>query len=128
VEFGRLAKSFGVSRCALVSAVGAKAGSIFGYVDTIGRREDAFKAMEFPDGLVIFRPKLLLRQESKRTKEKILECFSPDSQCIDTRDMAKIIVKSLKAASGLPLVATIEHAEMKAFLERSSACFCCVST
>ena len=112
--FGRKAADFGVVKCALVSAVGASTGSMFGYVDAMGRREQAFQEIKFLEGLVIFRPKFLLRQEKMRTKEKFFEKISPDSQCIDTRDMAKVIVASLSADVGGVFV--VEHREMKKYL------------
>ena len=119
VSFGHRARDFGVSRCVLVSAAGAQVGSVFGYVDTLGRREATFKAIGFPDGLFVFRPKLLLRQELRRTKEKIFETITPDSQSIDTRDMAVLIVKALKADNPQHLSASIDHAQMKASLAQA---------
>lgn len=92
VAFGKAAKSMGVDAMYLVSARGAKAGSWFGYVDTIGRREDAFREMGF-GRLGIFRPGFMDRQEKRRGKEFIGRLL-PKSWTIDTRDIAKAMVKT----------------------------------
>ena len=110
VAFGNACKNAGVSSMFLVSAVGSKAGSFFGYVDTLGRREEAFKGMNF-QRLGIYRPMGMLRQDRQRTKESFFSFITPSSMLIDTREIAKVMVDhaiSMKAG-----VNELSHSDMK---------------
>jgi uncharacterized protein YbjT (DUF2867 family) len=109
VAFGKACKAAGVHSMFLVSAVNSKAGSIFGYVDTLGRREDAYKAMGF-SRLGIYQPGFLGRQEKIRFKE-YFQYIVPSSWTIDTRDLARVMIES--AARMKNGVFTFSHKEMK---------------
>jgi hypothetical protein len=71
----------------LVSSDGVSKGSVFGYLDTLARREEFFINSQF-DKLIIMRPRMLLRHELARTKEAIAAIL-PSSLKIDTADVAK---------------------------------------
>ena len=93
VAFGKCCKALGVKDMFLVSSVGAKAGSWFGYIDTLGRREEAFKALSF-DRLLIVRPGMMDRQEKKRFPKEYFKFLMPSSYVIDTRDIARVMTES----------------------------------
>ena len=97
VAFGKSCEASGVRSMFLVSSTGAKTGSVFGYVDTLGRREDAYKLMGF-GRLGIFRPGMMDRQEKSQTrlKEKIFGALIPTRFIIDTRDIARSMVIAAK--------------------------------
>ena len=111
VAFGKASKKLGVGSMFLVSSAGAKAGSWIGLLHTLGRREDAFKAIGF-GRLGIFRPGMMDRQEMTRTKELIGRIL-PSRWVIDTREVAK----SMVAAAARMKEGTHEfsHEEMKRF-------------
>ena len=110
VAFGTSAKNAGVSSMFLVSAVGAKAGSWFGYVDTLGRREDAFKSLGFTR-LGIYRPGFMNRHEKQRFPKEYFRYITPSCYVIDTMDISKVMIESaLRMKEG---VFAFSHAEMK---------------
>jgi uncharacterized protein YbjT (DUF2867 family) len=92
VAFGRACKAAGVESMFLVSAQGARAGSWIKYSDTIGRREDAFKALDFRR-LGIYRSGMMDRQEKTRTKELIRHIL-PSFLVLSTKDIARVMVES----------------------------------
>lgn len=91
VAFAKTCKTAGVESMFVVSASNASAGSWFGYMDTIGRREEAFKSVGFKR-LGIFRPAMIDRQELRRPKE-MLGYLLPSCWKIDSRVMAKSMVE-----------------------------------
>lgn len=116
VAFATSAKKAGVNSMFLVSAVGVKAGSWFGYIDTLGRREDAFKSMGF-SRLGIYRPGFIDRQEKIRPKE-YFKYLMPSSYVIDSRDISKVMIQSaLKMKEG---TFSFSHAEMKDIAKKTS--------
>ena len=109
VAFGRACKAAGVDSMFLVSAVNSKSGSCFGYVDTLGRREDAYKGMDFKR-LGIYQPGFLGRQEKMRFKE-MFQYIVPSSWTIDTKDLAKVMIESANRLKDGHF--TFTHKEMK---------------
>lgn len=113
VAFAKTCRSAGVHSMFLVSASNAKTGSWFGYMDTIGRREDAFQSTGFTR-LGIFRPAMIDRQELRRTKE-LLSYIMPSCWKIDSRVIAKSMVESaIKMKDGTHL---FSNADMKTILK-----------
>lgn len=109
VAFATSAKKVGVNSMFLVSAAGVKAGSWFGYIDTLGRREDAFKSVGF-SRLGIYRPGFIDRQEKIRPKE-YFKYIMPSAYVIDSRDISKAMIQSaLRMKEGS---FSFTHAEMK---------------
>lgn len=109
--FGDFCKKIRVKKMSLISSVSAQTGSIFGYLDTLGRREDKFINLGF-ENLLILRPGFLLRQELRRFKERF-EVFFPESKKIDTRDLAKVVRHTL--CKKIPTALTIlEQNDIKA--------------
>jgi hypothetical protein len=110
VAFGNAAKKNGVNSMFLVSSTGAKAGSWFGYIDTIGRREEAFKALGFPR-LGIYRPGMMDRHEKQRFPKEYFKYLMPSCYVIDTKDISKaMIVSALRMKDG---TFSFTHSEMK---------------
>jgi hypothetical protein len=69
-EFAKAAKNNRVEKYVLVSSQGASAKSPFFYAKMKGQLEEAIKKLQF-DYLSIFKPPILIRQNSKRAGEKI---------------------------------------------------------
>ena len=92
VAFAKACKAAGAESMFLVSAQGAKAGSWIKYNDTLGRREDAFKAMGFRR-LGIYRSGIMDRQEKARTKE-MLRHILPSFLVISTKEISRVMVES----------------------------------
>jgi len=92
VAFAKACKCAGVDSMFLVSAQGAKAGSWIKYNDTLGRREDAFKALGFRR-LGMYRSGIMDRQEKARTKELIRHIL-PSFLVISTKDISRVMVES----------------------------------
>ncbi len=92
VAFAKSCKAAGIESMFLVSAAGAKAGSIMGIADTLGRREDAFKALNF-QRLGIYRSYFIERQEKSRWKEYIAKIL-PSAFVISSKDIARVMVES----------------------------------
>ena len=112
IAFGQACKKAGIESMFLVSARGASAGSWLFIADALGRREDAFKAMNF-SRLGIYRPMMMDRQEKRRSKE-ILGLILPSCWVIDTRDIARVMVEhAIKLKDGLH---EVSHAAMKKFV------------
>jgi uncharacterized protein YbjT (DUF2867 family) len=112
LAFGNACRKAGIDSMFLVSARGASAGSWLFIADALGRREDAFKAMNFPR-LGIYRPMMMDRQEKRRSKE-LLGLIMPSCWVIDTRDIAKVMVEhAVKLKGGLH---EVSHAAMKKFV------------
>eukprot|EP00667_Euglena_gracilis_P016698 EG_transcript_17507 len=93
VAFAAAAKEGGAQYMGLVSSQGANASSWFGYLRTIGRREEQFRSVPFPLGLGIWRPGMLDRGDLAQTrlKERIFHHILPSSQLTSTKDLAKAI-------------------------------------
>lgn len=70
-DFGKLAKSRGVERLSVVSAVGANRRSISYYNRTKGEMEELLAKLELPS-LRIFRPSLLLGSRAERRPKEAL--------------------------------------------------------
>jgi hypothetical protein len=92
VAFAKSCKEAGIDSMFLVSAAGAKAGSVMGIADTLGRREDAFKTIGF-QRLGIYRSYFIERQEKTRWKEYIGKIL-PSSLVISSKDIARVMVES----------------------------------
>jgi hypothetical protein len=75
----------------LVSSQGASTSSFLPYCATLGRREQAFRELQFP-GFHIYRPGALDRGATDRWKEKILYTFLPNSMFTKVGDLAKLMV------------------------------------
>ncbi len=109
VAFGRACKAAGVESMFLVSAQGAKPGSWIPYSDTIGRREEAFKALNFRR-LGIYRSGMMDRQEKTRTNEWIRHIL-PSCLVLSTKDIARVMVESaIRMKDG---VFIFSHSEIK---------------
>ena len=118
VAFANASKKNGADSMFLVSSTGAKAGSWFGYIDTIGRREEAFKAIGF-GRLGIFRPGMMERHEKKRFPKEYLKYIMPSCYVIDTKDIAKSMIESaLRMKEG---TFSFSHSEMKEIAKRASS-------
>ena len=72
--FARLSKENGVSSFVLLSAYGASSKSNVFYSQIKGKLEDTIEALNFQQ-YIIFKPGLLLRQDSDRFGEKIIGYF-----------------------------------------------------
>jgi oxidoreductase len=79
------------SKVLLISADGANSNSWLSYPRTIGKREEYFKS-KFSDNLVIFRPRLLLRNDKSRSIEKFASWFLPKSFKMNVENLAKSAV------------------------------------
>lgn len=109
VAFARACKGLGVDSMFLVSAQGAKAGSWIKYNDTLGRREEAFKALNF-QRLGMYRSGFMDRQEKARSKEMIRHIL-PSFLVISTKDISRVMVESaLRMKDG---VFAFSHSDMK---------------
>ena len=109
VAFANACKVAGVDSMFLVSAQGAKAGSWIKYNDTLGRREDAFKAIGFRR-LGIYRSGIMDRQEKARTKE-MLRHILPSFLVISTKDIARVMVESAVRMKEGTII--FSHSQMK---------------
>jgi oxidoreductase len=110
VAFATAARKNGVDSMFLVSSMGAKTGSWFGYIDTLGRREDAFKALGFRR-LGIYRPGMMDRHEKQRFPKEYFKYLMPSCYVIDTHDISKTMVESaLRMKEG---TFSFSHDEMK---------------
>jgi len=92
-HFAKFCKDSGVKTMTMVSSVGVKKGSIFGYLDTLGRREEFFTDIGF-ERCIILRPKFLLRHELARAKEMVAAIL-PASKKIDVSDVAKAGLRAM---------------------------------
>jgi hypothetical protein len=116
VAFARASKKNGVKSMFLVSSVGAKTGSWFGYVDTLGRREDAFKQLGFRR-LGIYRPGMMDRHEKQRFPKEYFKYLMPSCYVIDTKDISRAMIQSaLRMKEG---TFSFSHDEMKAIASKS---------
>ncbi|MBG9374638.1 NAD(P)H-binding protein [Panacibacter sp. DH6] len=70
LNFATIAKQNGVKKGVLLSAWGAAATSNIFYSKMKGRLEDAIAGLSF-EALIIFRPGLLLRENTDRTGERV---------------------------------------------------------
>ena len=111
-KFADYCKTKEIKTMTLVSASGCKAGSIFGYLDTIGRREDYFISKKF-EKLITLRPKLLLRGELARKKESFFTCITPSSQQIRVEDLARAAVSDAHRDL-VDDILILEHSDMLA--------------
>jgi hypothetical protein len=110
LAFGSAAKKNGVDSMFLVSSTGANAGSWFGYIDTIGRRENAFKELGF-GRLGIYRPGMMDRQEKQRFPKEYFKYLMPSCYVIDTKDISKsMILSAVRMKNG---TFSFSHDEMK---------------
>ena len=109
-KFATYCKELGIKSMILVSAAGSSKGSILGYVDTLGRREEFFRNAQF-DKCIILRPKLLLRHELARTKEVVFDYLTPSSQKIDVADVARAAVTAL-SRDWPGNILSLEHADL----------------
>jgi hypothetical protein len=110
VAFAKACKKVGVKDMFLISSTGAKVGSWFGYCDTLGRREEAFKALSF-DRLLVVRPGMMDRHEKQRFPKEYFKYLMPSCYVIDTRDISRVMVESaVRMKAG---VHTMTHDDMK---------------
>ena len=70
LQFAQLAKQNGIQAAVLLSAYGANANSSNFYSQMKGKLEDALNSLEFKQ-YIIFRPGLLLRQDTDRIGERV---------------------------------------------------------
>eukprot|EP00668_Euglena_longa_P014153 GGOE01018127.1.p1 GENE.GGOE01018127.1~~GGOE01018127.1.p1 ORF type:complete len:252 (-),score=46.02 GGOE01018127.1:183-938(-) len=92
--FAAAAKEGGALYMGLVSSQGANPKSWFGYMKTIGRREEQFRTIPFPLGLDIWRPGMLDRGDlaAARLKERLGHWLLPRSMQTSTKDLACAMV------------------------------------
>ncbi len=93
VAFARAVRRQGVPSMSLVSSQMACASSLFGYLRTLGRREQAFQELGFT-ALHVYRPSALGRGErsQERWKERLLMWTMPRSWVTEVEDFGRLIV------------------------------------
>jgi uncharacterized protein YbjT (DUF2867 family) len=103
-QFAEIAKKNGVSQYVLVSSAMASAKSSIFYTKMKGQLEDAVKLLNFPK-LIIFKPPLLLRENSDRKAEivgaKLIKFFNKiglfrSQKPLSTKHLAEAMIKSVK--------------------------------
>ncbi|MDY3521152.1 NAD(P)H-binding protein [Riemerella anatipestifer] len=102
--FAKIAKESGISTLVLISSMGADKKSPIFYSKMKGKLEEAITELNFPS-LIILRPSLLIRPETKRLGERIslpiLNTFNKIGllkkyQPISVEDLSKAMVKSVE--------------------------------
>merc|ERR1719313_457728 len=101
----------------LVSSQGVSSASIFGYMKTLGRREDEFSGLGFAH-LCIARPGPIDRHElaKARLKERIMHTLLPHSAFVNSSEVGLVLVRASerhRAGSEGSKVKIFEHAELK---------------
>ncbi|WP_434576103.1 NAD(P)H-binding protein [Riemerella anatipestifer] len=102
--FAKIAKESGISTLVLISSMGADKKSPIFYSKMKGKLEEAITELNFPS-LLILRPSLLIRPETKRLGERIslpiLNTFNKVGllkkyQPISVKDLSRAMVKSVE--------------------------------
>jgi uncharacterized protein YbjT (DUF2867 family) len=103
-QFAEIAKKNGINQYVLVSSAMASSKSSIFYTKMKGQLEDAVKLLGFPK-LIIFKPPLLLRENSNRKAEiigaKLIKFFNKiglfsSQKPLSTKCLAEVMLKSVK--------------------------------